>query len=268
MPSTNHMEYNKYGMVGHNNNQMTIILNRIERQLGLSVLPLPDGLKKDDWARIIIEDTIPVFSQYFPYEVITLIDPTLSKDGYAFIDQNLPEGARILGVRDISWESYRSDPRVDRYGMSVYSQDFLSREYAVDDIALTVTGNDLMSLFQNGIFIEFLYPNKIKLTSVNGFPVSQYRPFPLKILIEHLPNLSSLSPTYMETFIKLAKCDIALAIWNVLKYYDNMDTSYATLALQLDTLQENANARSDVIRELEEAHVTTANEHQPIMMTV
>ena len=64
MPSTNHMEYNKYGMVGHNNNQMTIILNRIERQLGLSVLPLPDGLKKDDWARIIIEDTIPVFSQY------------------------------------------------------------------------------------------------------------------------------------------------------------------------------------------------------------
>ena len=46
MPSTNHMEYNKYGMVGHNNNQMTIILNRIERQLGLSVLPLPDGLKK------------------------------------------------------------------------------------------------------------------------------------------------------------------------------------------------------------------------------
>ena len=72
----------------------------------------------------------------------------------------------------------------------------------------------------------------------------------------------------METFIKLAKCDIALAIWNVLKYYDNMDTSYATLALQLDTLQENANARSDVIRELEEAHVTTANEHQPIMMTV
>ena len=72
----------------------------------------------------------------------------------------------------------------------------------------------------------------------------------------------------METFIKLAKCDVALAIWNVLKYYDNMDTSYATLALQLDTLQENANARSDVIRELEEAHVTTANEHQPIMMTV
>ena len=32
---------NKYGMLGKNNNQMTVLLNRIERQLGLSVMPLP-----------------------------------------------------------------------------------------------------------------------------------------------------------------------------------------------------------------------------------
>ncbi len=268
MASTNHMEYNKYGMVGHNNNQMTLLLNRIERQLGLSVLPLPDGLKKDDWARIIVEDTIPTFSQYFPYEVITLVDPKLCKDGYAFIDQDLPEGARILGVRDISWESYRTDPRLDRYGMNVFSQDFLAKEYAVDDVALTVTGNDLMSLFNLGIYIEFLYPNKIKLVSVNGFPISQCRPFPLKVLIEHLPNLASLSPTYMETFTKLAKADVALAIYNVLKYYDNMDTAYANLSLQLDTIQEAANSRPDIIRELDEAHVSTANEHSPMIMTI
>ena len=268
MANTNHMEYNKYGMIGSNNNQMTLLLNRIERQLGLSVLPLPDGLKKDDWARIIVEDTIPVFSSYFPYEIITLVDPRESKDGYAFIDKDLPEGTRILGVRDISWESYRSDPRVDRFGVQMYSLDWMSRAYACDDIALTATGNDLMSLFNLGIYIEFLYPNKIKLVSVNGFPISQYRPFPIKLLIEHLPNLSSLSPTMMETFMKLAKADIAIAIWNVLKYYDNMDTAYATLALQLDTLQEVANSRSDVIRELDEAHVSTANEHSPMIMCV
>lgn len=256
---------NKYGMLGKNNNQMTVLLNRIERQLGLSVMPLPDGLKKDDWAAIIAEDTIPVFSQYFPYEVTEVITPEMKKDGWFFIDQNLPEGTRILGVRDIDWQAYKTDSRFDRYGINISAQDWMSRAYAVDDIALTAVGADLVSLFDLGIYIEFEYPNKIKLVTVNGTPVCQFRPFPLKVLIEHTSNLMTLSPTYMETFTKLAKADVATAIYQVLKYYDNMDTAYATLSLQLDTLNEWANKREEIIRELDEAHTTTANEHQPIM---
>ena len=43
-------DLNQYGMLSHNTNtdQMTILLNRIERRLGLSVMPLPDNLKKDE----------------------------------------------------------------------------------------------------------------------------------------------------------------------------------------------------------------------------
>ena len=260
---------NKYGLVGNTANQMTLLVNRIERRLGASVLPLPDGLKKDDWPNIIMEDTITSFSRYYPYCVTILVRPDPKKDGWQFIDQDLPEGSIILGIKDISWESYREDPRMDRYGMSVYSQDFLSREYAIDDIALTATGTDLMSFFSAGlgIYVEFEYPNKIKLTSVNGFPVSQYRPFPLKVFLQH-PGLWTISPTMMESFEKLATCDVSVAIWNVLKYYDNMDTAYATLSLQLDTIQEWANKRDDVIRELEEARVTASNEYQPLIMTI
>ena len=36
---------NKYGLIGNTANQMTLLVNRIERRLGASVLPLPDGLK-------------------------------------------------------------------------------------------------------------------------------------------------------------------------------------------------------------------------------
>ena len=260
---------NKYGLIGRNANQMTLLVNKIERRLGASVLPLPDNLNKDAWPNIIMEDSITTFSRYFPYCVTVLVRPNPNKDGWQFIDQELPEGSIILGIRDISWESYRTDPRLDRYGMSVYSQDFLSREYAIDDIALTATGSDLMSLFSAGlgVYIEYEYPNKIKLTSVNGFPISAQRPFPVKILIQH-PGLWTISPTMMEHFEKLATSDVAVAIWNVLKYYDNMDTAYATLALQLDTIQDWANKHDDIVRELEEAHTTTANEYQPIIMTV
>ena len=36
----------------------------------------------------------------------------------------------------------------------------------------------------------------------------------------------------------------------------------------LDKLQDEANKRDDIIRELEEAHTSTANEYQPCIMTV
>ena len=39
-------------------NRMTKVLNKIERRLGLSMLPLPDKLSKDKWAEIIEEDSI------------------------------------------------------------------------------------------------------------------------------------------------------------------------------------------------------------------
>ena len=258
---------NKYGLLGPNNNQMTTLLNRIERQLGLSIMPLPDGLKKNDWAAIIAEDTIPVFSQYFPYSIVDIITPDQKKDDYFFIDQHLPDGARILGVKDIDWFSYRADSRFDRYGINIPTQEWLSRDYALSDVALTAVGNDMMSLFDLGIYPEFEYPNKIRLVSVNGTFISQYRPFPLRIFLEH-PSLMTISPTMMEQFTKLAKADIALAIYNVLKYYDNMDTSFAQLSLQLDVLQDWANKRDDIIRELDEAHVNASNEYQSLIMTV
>lgn len=258
---------NKYGLVGHNANQMTLLVNKIERRLGLSVVPLPDGLHKEDWPNIIMEDTIPTFSRYFPHCITVLVRPEPIKNGWQFIDQDLPEGTVILGVRDVDWEAYRSDPRLDRYGMSVYSLDYLAREVAIDDVALTSVGNDLMSLFNLGIYIEWEYPNKIKLVSVNGFPISAHRPFPLKIFIQH-PGLWTISPTLMESLEKLAISDVATAIWQVLKYYDNMDTTYATLSLQLDTLQEWANKHDEIVHELDEAHNTVSNEHQPIMYTI
>jgi len=262
-------DLNQYGMLSHNTNtdQMTILLNRIERRLGLSVMPLPDNLKKDEWAHIIMEDTIPVFSQYFPYQITTVVTPEPKKDGWFFIDQNLPEGTRILGVRDVDFQAYRSDPRFDRYGITIGAQDWLSREYCTDDIALQTVGADLLSLFNLGIYVEFNAPNHIKLVSANNFPISQYRPFPLMILIQH-PGLWTISPTMMETFTRLAMADVATAIYQVLKYYDNMDTAYANLSLQLDTLAEVSNSRSDIIRELDEAHVSTANEYSPIIMTI
>lgn len=264
-----HADLNKYGMHSVNNNDMTRLLNKIQVRLQLgSNFPLPTGCKKDDWADIIMDQSISTFSEFFPYKIQDVISPDRVKNGYFFIDQNVPVGAKILGIADIDWLAYRSDSRFDRYGINLDAQTWMTRQYAIDDIAMTAVGNDLLSLFDLGIFIEYQAPNKCRLVSVNGNPVSQFRPFPLTILIEH-PGLWTISPTMMETaFIKIAMCDVATLIYGEIKYYDGLDTVYANLDLKLDTLQEWANKRDDIIREFQEAVTTTANDAAPIMVTV
>ena len=249
-------------------NQMTLLLNKIQRRLGLITLELPDKIGKDSWHTIIEEDTIPTFSRYFPYKITTIIDNTCEKDGFFFIDKDVPEGCKILGVKDIDWQAYRVDPRFDRYGINFSTYDFISRDYGIDDVAFSQISADYLSLFNLGIYIEFEYPNKIRLVSVNGSPVSRYRPFPLQIFIEHPSNLMTISPTMMESFEQLAQADIATFLYQQLKYYDNQDTVYMQLDLKLETLQEWANKRDDIVRQLDEAHTTTANEAGSLIMTV
>ena len=249
-------------------NQMALLLNKIERRLGLSVLPLPDAIAKNTWHTVIEEDTIPTFSRYFPYKITVIIDNSCEKDGFYFIDKDIPEGCKIIGVKDVDWQSYRCDPRYDQYGIGFTRYDFMGYDYAPDSVGLAQVSADFTSLFNLGIYPEFLYPNKIKLVSVRGTPVSRYRPFPLQVFIEHPANLMTISPTMMETFEKLAQADIATMLYQQLKYYDNTETVFANLDLKLDDIRSWSEKREDIVRELDEAHVSTANEFGSLIMTV
>lgn len=249
-------------------NRMTALLNKVERRLGLRTFTLPESINKDTWHEVIEDDTIPTFSRYFPHKITIIVDNTCEKDGYYFIDRNLPEGTEILGVKDVDWTSYRVDPRFDHYGINFATYDFISRDYCVDDVALSQVAADFTSLFNLGIYIEFLEPNKIRLVSVNGSPVSRYRPFPLEVFIQHPANLMTISPTMMESFERLAQADIATYLYQNLKYYDGADNAFINIDLKLDTLQEWYNRREDIVKELDEAHTSTANENQPCIITV
>ena len=148
-------------------NQMTLLLNKIERRLGVKALNLPESLSKDNWADIIVEDTIPTFSRYFPHKITTIIDNKCRKDGFFFIDRDVPEGCKILGVKDIDWQAYRCDPRFDRYGINFATYDFISRDYGIDDVAFSQVSADFLSLF------NLLFSSLLK----TGVVVSPYMTF-------------------------------------------------------------------------------------------
>lgn len=245
-------------------NRMSKLLSKIERRLGVVMLNLPEQIGKDYWPTIIEDDSMPVFSRFFPYAITVMIDHTCHKDNYFFIDKDVPSGSIILGAKDVDWQAYRNTSTgLNKY--HTYEQNVMIDN--VDGIALTQAAADYRSLFDLGIYVDFLPPNKIMLVTASGAIVNRFEPFPLKVFIQHPMNLMTISPTMMGIFEDLCTSDVAAFLYQQLKYFDDTETTYMTLNLRLETLQEWMNRHDDIVRQLDEAHVSTANENQYIMIT-
>ena len=250
-------------------NRMETLLNKIERRLGTKPLNLPPAICKDTWADVIKEDSIVTFSRYYPNKIRIQIDTSKSKDGYYFIDEAICESVDILGVKDIGWDEFARDSIRLQQNSGYGYYDFLSTGYGMDDIMLLQARADQTSLFNNGIYIDFLPPNRIKLTSTTGADVSRtMEHFPVDLLIVHSPNLMTISPTKMETFEALAIADVASYLYEYLKHYDGLETVFANVDLKLSDIQNKAERRADIVQELKDAYVSPGNDNQPIMITV
>lgn len=258
-------------MAGFSNN-MTLLLNKIEKRLGLRVLNLPDHLSKEKWAEdVIIPDTLVTFSRYYPnevkYEIKTKEHP--KKNGVYYLDEDFLDGIKILGVKDISWPDFGQDSMALQQNAGYGIYDFLTQNYGIDDVALLQMRADHMSIFNNSVYPIFEPPNKLKIQSTTGADVSSsLGKFTVVLLIEHNASLTTISATMMEIFEALAQADIAGYLYRELKYYDGLQTVYASIDLKLSDLENEAAKRDDVINTLKESYVSASNKNQPYIWTV
>ena len=251
-------------------NKMSLLLDKIERRLGTRPLNLPEHLTKDKWADVIDKDSLVTFSRYFPHQITTILDKSCKvAGGWYIIDQYIPDDVEILGIRDINWPSLSQDALAqhEAQGYGIYS--VLPTDYSYDDIAAIQMRADLTSIFLNQIFVDFRPPNKVKLNSVYDTDVSKgIKSYPIDVFVKHSSNLMTIPPTMMETFEKLAQADVASFLFEELKYFDGVDTVYATTDLKLSRLEEEAGKRDDIVEKLDEAHVSAANKNQPLILCV
>lgn len=261
--------------MGYTNN-MTNLLNKIENRLGTKPLNLPDDIKKETWASNVIElDTLVTFSRYFPRMFKYEINPTThprkqglgGKELYFILDEEmLGPDIKILGVRDLSWANFAEDSLTYQQNMGLGVYDYIANSFGVSDVSLMQMRADHMSLFNNGIFVDFEPPNMIKLTSSTNADISRsVGKFTVDLFIQHRADLTTISPTQMETFEALAQADVALYLYRYLQRYDQLETVYAQIDLKLGDLEQEAGKREDIINTLKEAYVSAANKNQPIM---
>ena len=255
-------------------NNMTNLINKVENRLGLKPLNLPDDIRKETWPdSVIIPDSIVTYSRYFPRQIKYMVDPNIHprRDGYFILDElQISPDAEILGVKDLSWEDFAEDSLTYQQNMGLGVYDFVANGFGVTDVGLLQMRADHMSLFNNGIFIDFEPPNMIRLKSATGGDLSRsVGRFRILLLLKHRADLTTISATQMETFESLCQADIALYLYRYLKYYDQLETVLGPqVDLKLDDLRDEAAKREEVMNNIKDGYVTAANKNQPYMITV
>ncbi|MBR2212861.1 MAG: hypothetical protein IJ889_00325 [Eubacterium sp.] len=258
-------------------NEMTKLLNKIERRIGTKALVLPDEISKDTWAKeVIADDTIPTYSRYFPHKITVYLDrdkTPMDREGYYLLNPRMVDGAKIIGIKDINFSAFRDTgataiPGMVSGGLGFYDFATTVSEYTYDDIALLQGSANLNSVFNGHVFVDFQYPNRVKFKMAVGRQSIPFRVVPLDVFVEHPLNLMTIPPTSMETFEKLAIADVATYLYEFLKYYDDLETVFANSNLKLDTIADKSRMRDEVVAKLEESYVSPANKNQPIMICV
>ena len=257
-------------------NDMTRLLDKLEARLGLIALTprLPEKLDKEAWADVIMNDTMVTFSRYFPRKVPFVInDETCDikkekrKTWYYIRDEYL-KNVPLLGVIDIDWQDTSGDNISvgQTAGYGYYYPNYGGMEETMNAYLATQMSADIASLYNNGIYIDFQYPNKLSISRAGNIDVN-LKSFVVNLLVQHT-NLQTISPTKMETFEALAQCDVANFLFMNLRYYDNLETIYVNIDLKLNELEAQANRRTDVIEDLKNSFVSASNDSIPYIMTV
>lgn len=248
-------------------NKMSALCDKIERRLGTKPLTLPPDIDKDSWPDIIIKDSIDTFSRYFPRKITIVLTPDMKKDGWYYIDKNLPDNIEIIGIQDINWAEFANDTlgSAQYNGYGYYDQMATQGLIGLGDIMQLQCIANYESMYNNGIYLEEELPNKVRFKTATNASISVDN-YPLNIFVKHAPNLMTISQTMMETFERLAIADVATAIYEYLKYYDGLDTVFANVDFKLDSINDKARSREDVINELKESYVNPANTGQPIII--
>ena len=257
-------------------NDMTKLLNKIEKRLGLLLLTphLPKELNKEAWAETIEEDTMVTFSRYFPLKVRFVINSEtchkVREDNcwYYIIKDEYLAGAKLLGVIDIDWNDTSADNLGvgQTAGYGYYIPNYGGLESTFDAFLSNQMNADVASMYNNNIFVDFKYPNKIGIKRAGGLDVD-LNSYVVNLLIQH-HTLATISPTKMETFESLAQSDVARLLYMNLRYVDGLETVYLNIDLKLNELEQEANKREGIIDEIKQSYVSASNDAIPYIMTV
>jgi len=220
----------------------TLLLRYLKRRLGASHKPIP--LSDEDIMATIYEESLYTFSNYFPFMYDIIINcntdkvPDPEKSCVYFLNS---DGLEILGVA----KTFRSEGVLgERYPYLGSSNVF--------DIQMQT---DLISMVSIPETFEFIPPNKVEL-----FPKYIYSDKLLcRIKCIHPQHLGTIPISLRNEFFKLAEYDTKMALFEILKNYDSINTAFGNLELKIENLEQAEDKRDQLLEVWDQRFLREAN---------
>lgn len=217
-------------------------LTSVKMDLGIYGLSLPF----EDVNQIIMETirlkTIPTFSQFIPDKLRVDLDinaMTVIKANYEESIYELPDvfgDRRIIGVLNIR-------PRNKLLGSTFLSPMQIDSVDIYNSFMMSQANADLYSAVAPPFTFKFEQPNVLYLYNMNTIATE----ITVDIMLEHMPNLSTIKNTTWESFNELALIDIKKMLFNSMKHYREMQSAYGNINLRIDDWENADNERKELI---------------------
>lgn len=217
-----------------------LLLGKLKRKLGLFYLKLP--IEDKDLLTIIDEDTIPTYSIYFPQELrvdITEADKVPGSKNTFFIDEkHIGDGVNIVDI-ELIYGTY--DPVTTGMFYPLNPTDVINLQMSLD----------LTSAIGEPIAYNYIPPNKIEVLGGKALLGS----FSADLLLTHNKKLTSIRPSQIDSFTKLALLDIKAFLYENLKHFDQIETTFGTINLRIDNWSNAENEKEELLNVWDEKYL-------------
>ena len=229
-----------------------LILRKAKRLLGIKTFKLP--FDDDELLEIMMEDTLPTFSKYFPRYLtfpINLSKCRRAKYRVADNDRMNNRKAYHLDLSQFGSDIVPIDIEDIDYNYSNLSDDIMYQ----DMIQGSGSPYDIMTnSFGRATVVAGLNNEPIHRFEAPDILILDRREYGeifggsvyITFLVLHSADLSTINLSYIDYFTKLYMIDLQISLYETLKHCDKIDTTFGEIDLKIDDWQDAKSKREEL----------------------
>lgn len=232
---------------------LNTLVRRIKRSIGLYGIALPIDNLDQLILDILYDTTIPVFSIYCPREELVYVDI------YDLAHNNRERGEtcdlfilpdwiflekKVLFVKDVKYDENFLRHNYFPTSLSTNSFDVF------EDIMLSNATKPITDTIVNSITFHYEHPRKLYI--YDSLVSSKLR---ISLACQHDNSLQSITPTSEESFFKLAILDVKDGLYQTVKHYDGIETSYGRIELKIEDWANARQERDEMLKEWDDSYL-------------
>ena len=237
------------------------LVSSIKMDLGLIGIRMPFDNVDELIMEIIKIKTLPVFNELYPYKTFIIINTNelqvvdTKVESITYVLPDVFGDRQIMMINDVQPEQDQLTHR-SAYDTGLYTYDLTSCYCGYQELMLAQAQANLLSSAMKGTTFRFIPPNQLEI--FDGYGVSNlYR---VEVCLEHSGNLTTLPATTYTSFLKLATLDVKKYMYDNLKHYDNLATSYGQIAMRIDDWSGAQDERQQLIEKWEQTYHLDLNQ--------